>query len=311
MMMNRPAPYLSASTKPNLPMHTIENYLLRISVNEIGAELCRIQSVATGLDYIWKSDPAIWAYTAPVLFPIIGELKEGTYFYQGNSYHLARHGILRNNSKIKLTEKARNFLKFSLEYDEDTLLAYPFKFRFNLTFTLEGNRLLVKHEVANAGKDTMLFSVGGHPAFACPRHEGESYSDYYIEFDKKETVARWLLTDKGLLSGETEMVLQDADLLPLSHDIFNADALVFKDLKSRKASLKSRITREVVTLSFEDFPYLGIWAKPHGDFVCIEPWLGVADSQDTDQQFENKEGLISLEAGGLFTVGYSVEITEE
>jgi galactose mutarotase-like enzyme len=292
-------------------MHTIENSFLRVTVNETGAELCRLQSVISGQDYLWQADPAVWPSYAPVLFPIIGELKEGTYYHQGMRYQLPRHGIVRNNPQVRLTDSTPHSLTYTLEYDEDSLLAYPFRFRFSITFTLEGNRLGVQHEVHNLGDEPMLFSVGGHPAFKCPRHEDESYNDYYLEFEQEETVARWLLTDQGLLSGETEMVLQDSTMLPLSHELFAQDALVFKDLKSKKVSLKSRITREVLSVSYEDFPYLGIWAKPTGDYVCIEPWLGVADSQQSDQQLENKEGILRLEAGGTFTASYTIEVTEQ
>ncbi|GAB3170924.1 aldose 1-epimerase family protein [Telluribacter humicola] len=291
-------------------MHTIENNLLRITVKEIGAELSRIQSVTTGMDYLWDGNPDIWPSHAPVLFPIIGELKEGTYHYKGNSYQLNRHGFVRNNPKVKLTDSSDNSLRFTLSYDEDLLLAYPFRFEFNISYTLEENRIIVHHEVKNLGDDTMLFSIGGHPAFRCPRQSGESYDDFYLEFDQRESVSRWMLTDKGLLSGETEQVLKDTKNLPIFHRLFDQDALVFKDLKSTKVSLKSRKSDQVVALYFSDFPYLGIWAKPKGDYVCLEPWHGVADSHDTDQNLETKEGIIRLQGGGTFTASYTIEITE-
>ncbi|WP_247237420.1 aldose 1-epimerase family protein [Telluribacter sp. SYSU D00476] len=291
-------------------MHTIENNQLRVTVKETGAELCRIQSVITGMDYLWDGNPDIWPSHAPVLFPIIGELKEGTYHYQGNNYQLNRHGFVRNNPKVRLADSTDNSLRFTLSYDEDLLLAYPFRFEFNIRYTLEDNRIIVHHEVKNLGDDVMLFSIGGHPAFRCPRQNGENYDDFYLEFEQRETVSRWLLTDKGLLSGETEPVLKDTKNLPIYHRLFDQDALVFKDLKSTKVSLKSRKSDQVVALYFGDFPYLGIWAKPKGDYVCIEPWHGVADSHDTDQNLETKEGIIRLQGGGTFTASYTIEIIE-
>ena len=291
-------------------MHTIENNQLRVTVKETGAELCRIQSATTGLDYLWDGNPDIWPSHAPVLFPIVGELKEGTYNYKDNTYQLNRHGFVRNNPKVRLTDSTDRSLRFSLSYDEDLLLAYPFRFEFHISFTLDGNKIIVSHEVKNLGEDTMLFSLGGHPAFCCPRQNGENYDDFYLEFEQRETVSRWLLTDKGLLSGETEQVLKDTKNLPLFHRLFDHDALVFKDLKSTKVSLKSRKSDQVVVVHFGDFPYLGIWAKPKGDYVCIEPWHGVADSHDTDQNLETKEGIIRLPGGGVFTASYTIEIIE-
>jgi galactose mutarotase-like enzyme len=290
--------------------HTIENSTLKVTVNEIGAELCRIQSQATGMEYMWDANPEVWASYAPVLFPIVGELKEGTYLYQENNYQLPRHGIMRQNPKVKLSDKSEQSLSFMIEYDEDTLLVYPFKFRFTITFGLDGNRILVQHRVENLGEDKLYFSLGGHPAFRCPRYAFETYDDFYLEFEHRETVSRWLITDNGLLSGATEPVLADSAILPLKHSLFTHDALVFKDLRSRKVSLKSKKSSEVVTVSFPDFPYLGIWAKPAGDYVCIEPWLGVADSQSTDQKLEHKEAILLLPAQDTFSATYSIEITE-
>jgi galactose mutarotase-like enzyme len=290
--------------------YTIENGLLSVAVREIGAELCRVRSMTTGMNYLWNADPDIWANYAPVLFPIIGELKEGTYFYDGDRFQLPRHGIVRQNPLVKLTDQTDSSLTFSLEYDEDSLLVYPFRFSLSITYALDGNRIVVQHRVQNLDDKTMFFSIGGHPAFCIPRHDHENYEDYYLKFEKKETVSRWLLTDEGLLSGETEPVLHDSEILPLTHTLFNNDALVFKDLQSGKVSLKSIRSPEVVTVSFGDFPYLGIWAKPRGNYVCIEPWLGIADSQNSDQQLMQKEGILKLEAGVAFNAAYTIEIDE-
>jgi galactose mutarotase-like enzyme len=253
---------METHTGPLEPLtHTIENKWLSISVKEIGAELCRIWSAKTSKDYLWDADPDVWASHAPVLFPIIGELKEGTYYYEGNKYQLPRHGFVRNNPKVQLTERTDSSLTFTLEYDEDTLLVYPFRFRLSITYALDGPRIVVQHRVENLDEKTMLFSLGAHPAFCIPHHEDENYDEYYLEFAQKETAERWLLTSKGLISGETEPVLNDSAILPLRHDLFREDALVFKELVSNQVSLKSRKSSEVVPVRFEDFPYLGVWGS--------------------------------------------------
>ncbi|MBU1820423.1 MAG: aldose 1-epimerase family protein [Bacteroidetes bacterium] len=290
--------------------HTIKNEWLSVSVREIGAELCRIKSVKSEKEYLWDGNPDIWASHAPVLFPIVGELKEGTYYYEGNRYQLPRHGFVRNNPKVQCTDQSESSLTFSLEYDEDSLLVYPFRFRLSITYALDGPRIVIQHRVENLDDKTMYFSLGAHPAFCIPHHEHESYDDYYLEFAQKETAARWLLIGKGLLSGETEPVLNDTAILPLRHELFSEDALVFKKLVSSQVSLRSKKSPEVVTVRYEDFPYLGVWAKPHGDYVCIEPWLGVADSADTDQQLINKEGILELGTGAIFNAAFTIEISE-
>ncbi|TDB61774.1 aldose 1-epimerase family protein [Arundinibacter roseus] len=289
---------------------TIENNFLRISVQETGAELCSIQSVKTGKEYMWQGNPDIWPSYAPVLFPIVGELKDGTYHHEGVSYQLPRHGFVRHNSSVKVMGKTDSSICMGLDYDEDTLLMYPFRFQFRITFSLEENKVVIRHEITNRGEETMLFSVGGHPGFACPREADESYEDYYLEFSEKETLSRWRLTDKGLLSGQTEAVLQESAMLPLRHELFKEDALIFKNPKSSKISLKSKKSADVLTVDYEDFSYLGIWAKPDGDYVCIEPWLGVADSHDSDQQLKDKEAILRLNTKETFTATYSIEIQE-
>ena len=88
-------------------------------------------------------------------------------------------------------------------------------------------------------------------------------------------------------------------------------ALVFKDLKSKKISLKCRKSAQVVSVTFEGFPYLGIWAKPQAEFVCIEPWIGIADSVDAKQELTTKEGIIRLEPKQWFKADYRIDINEQ
>jgi galactose mutarotase-like enzyme len=291
-------------------LYTIQNEYLKITVNETGAELSSIESVKTGQNYMWSGNPDIWANHAPVLFPIVGGLKENTYYYQGKPYTLPRHGFIRNNKKIKITGQTNNSLTFSLKFDEDSLSVYPFQFEFSITFTLFGNRVIVSHFVRNHGDNEMLFSVGAHPAFRCPLHEGETYEDYYLEFEQVENDATWLLTGDGLVSDQTRPVLHNTNMLHLHRSMFEQDALIFKNLKSRQVSLRSTKSAQVVTLSYDHFPYLGLWAKPNAPFVCIEPWLGIADSADTTQNLAVKEGMITLIANHHFSAAYTIEISE-
>ncbi|GAB2770448.1 aldose 1-epimerase family protein [Rhabdobacter roseus] len=292
------------------PTFQLENQYLRISVKQTGAELSGIRSVTSGLEYLWDGDPAVWPSHAPVLFPIVGELKEGTYYYQGQAYPLARHGFVRNNERVVLEESTPTSLTFLLQTDDETLARYPFRFAFRVKYLLEGNRIRVSHEVTNLDEVPMLFSVGGHPAFRCPIHPTERYDDYYLEFEVPETAPIWPINDKGLLTGETVPLLDQSTSLPLRHDLFENDALIFKNLQSKKITLRSHKSPQRVTVHFADFPYLGIWAKPQGDYVCIEPWLGIADRADADQQLEHKEAIQRLEAGQTFEASFIIEISE-
>ncbi|QRQ99971.1 aldose 1-epimerase family protein [Dyadobacter sandarakinus] len=287
---------------------TIENDELSIAVQQTGAELRSIRSVKTGKEFMWNADPAVWASSAPVLFPVIGAIKNGFVKYKGNEYAVPRHGIVRNNAKVSLLAQIADSLTFGLQADGDTLKIYPFQFEFRITYRLDGSRIIVEHEIKNHGDEEMLFSLGGHPAFRCPMNEGEVYEDYYLEFEREENESTWLLEDNGLVSSRTRPVLEHTNILPLHAHLFDNDALIFKNLKSRKVTLKSTKSGQTVSLYYDEFPYLGIWAKPGGHFVCIEPWLGIADSADSDQQFEQKEGILKLAAGQTFKASFTIEI---
>ncbi len=259
---------------------------------------------------MWDFDPTIWKSTAPVLFPIVGALKEGSYIWKGEKYSLPRHGFIRDNPQLLLTGITAGSLTFGMSYSKETHKVYPFDFEFSIRFLLEGTKIRVIHQVTNTGNSALLFSLGAHPAFKCPIQPDEKYEDYYLEFEVPENSSTWLLHETGTILDQTAPVFNGSNILPLTHELFSKDALVFKDLKSRKVTLRSRKSKEALSVSYEDFPYLGIWAKTNGDFVCIEPWLGIADRWDTDQRFENKEGILQLATGAVFEATYIVEIHE-
>ena len=154
----------------------------------------------------------------------------------------------------------------------------------------------------------MPFSVGGHPAFAVPFFANEKLEDYFLEIEKEETVSRHLIDDNGLFNGVTERVLNKEKRIPLTKELFNRDALIFKDHVSRKISICSKNHNKKLTVEFADFPYLGIWAKPGAPYVCIEPWIGCAENAGKEIDFTEKEHCITLQPGEKFSCEFSVTI---
>ncbi len=289
-------------------MHTIKNKKFQVSVKKKGAELCSFRSLSNSIEYIWTAEPNVWASHAPNLFPIIGCLKEDAFLYKGKEYACPKHGFIRNNDNVLLLDETESSLTFGLIYTEETLKIYPFQFEFQIKYLLEDNKLTVEHTITNHGNDTMLFSLGGHPGFNCPIHKEEQYSDYYLEFEKPETAPTWHVLESGLIGNETRPVFDESNKINLHPYLFNKDALVFKNLNSSKVTLKSKRSGQVLSMEFKDFPYLGIWAKPNANYVCIEPWLGIADSVDSNRNFEDKEGILSLESNKKFIASYNIEI---
>lgn len=293
-------------------MFELTNNNLKIKVQTKGAELCEISAIKNKNQFMWHADPDVWGSFAPNLFPIIGALKEDSYTYNGKTFKLPKHGFVRENKNIKLLKQTKNSLVFSLMYNEDLLKIYPFKFQFIITYTLEENTIHITHTVKNLDDKAIYFSIGGHPAFKCPLYNNESYTDYSLVFENDETSKTHLLNmENGLVTDKTETVFKSGNSIKLRPDLFNEDALIFKDLKSRKVALVSKTHGEILNLSFKDFNYLGIWAKPNAPYVCIEPWLGVADHENTNQKIEEKEGIIKLPESETFTATYSIQIHED
>jgi len=287
-------------------MHQIQSKQLIISIDSKGAELKSIYHKNFDLEYMWSADPRFWAKTSPVLFPIVGTLKENQYQYNEQKFTLSRHGFAREKD-FSVTEQVADSITFTLESTEETLAVYPFLFRFSIIYKVEGQRLSVTYAIHNTRENTMLFSVGGHPAFKLPLTEGTEYDDYKIVFEKKETAGRWPISKDGLIEKSPEPFLQNTNELPLTKQLFQKDAIVLKHLKSESLKLVSDKTEHGLRFHFEGFPCLGLWAAPNANFVCIEPWCGIADSTDSDQLLENKEGIISLLSGERFEVQWKVD----
>jgi galactose mutarotase-like enzyme len=285
--------------------YTITNGVIMIGVKNAGAELTSLRSEKTGLEYLWQGDPKFWGKHAPVLFPIVGRLKDDTYTYQGRTYHMNQHGLART-MRFELARKKSDAISFRLRYDEETLKQYPFKFQLKIGYALEGDALRVDYEVRNLDDEVMLFSIGAHPGFRCPLLPTEEYEDYSIMWDHDVRLRRYFLED-GLVASHTEPLVLGERELRLTRDMFNRDAIVFKDIGFQRVRLVNRQTGHGVTMSMKGFPYFGIWAKPGANFVCLEPWKGVGDSVHASGRLMDKEGILPLKARDMFRASYSIK----
>ncbi len=288
-------------------MFTLTNQELTVTVSALGAELQSIYNKTTELEYLWDANPAYWSKKSPVLFPIVGGLKNGLYTFDGHQYPLSRHGFARE-SVFSAEQQTASSVVFKLEANEITRAVYPFEFSFSITYRLAENKLYVTYLVENTGDKPMYFSVGAHPAFKVPLIDGTNYEDWYLEFGTTETVGVHPLDAKGLVEPIAVPYLDNSSQLPLKKSLFYGDALVFKNLASHSIGIKSDKTAHGLTLHYGDFPYMGIWSAKEANFVCIEPWCGVADNTLTDGQISNKEGIHQLAAAALFEREWYVEL---
>ncbi len=284
----------------------IANEYLTATFKAQGAELTSLVSKSTRKEYIWQADSKYWNRHAPVLFPFVGRLKGDTFQYKGATYEMGQHGLARDR-KFEVIEHQSDSIMFSLIGDKESQKQYPFLFELRLTYELDEHLLKVRYEVHNAADEEMYFSIGGHPAFNCPMSKSEVRADCSLVFDELEVAETHLLLD-GVFSGEKKSVLDHSNRLAIIEPLFDSDALVFKNLKSKSVTLESPKSKWL-TVHFDGFPYLGIWSKNRqSPFVCIEPWFGLADSADHNGAIESKEGIQKLTARETFMCEFGIEI---
>lgn len=287
-------------------MH-LENSKLSVDTKSMGAELTSIKY--NGREFLWNADKKYWGRHSPILFPIVGRFKDNVAIIEGKEYSMGQHGFARD-SEFKEVFKADNKVTYLLTYSEETLKMYPYKFELYISYEIFDNKVKTTYEVKNVDDKNIFFSIGGHPAFNWPICEGETFEDYYIEFDQKET-QKFIRVDGGCLCYEDNLIIEDTNKIDLNKSKFNIDTFVFKNLNSQKATLKSKKSNFLVSVYFEGFPYLGIWSKENeAPFICIEPWCGVADFTNHNKIFKEKEGIIELGVGEKFERSYIIEIND-
>ena len=283
-------------------MIIIENDHLYVAIHPKGAELQELRNKHTGINHLWSGDPNYWGKFSPILFPIVGTLKDNTYMYNGYEYTLPRHGFARDRTFIaeQLSPVAATF---TLKDDAETRINYPFPFKLEVHYQLDDDQLTCRYTVSNTGESDLLFSLGAHPAFAVPMEmEGMSagYEDHFLVFDRSSQLLRYKL-NHGLISETTAVVELEQGRLPLSSSLFNADALVMKGLPDTEIRIESNMHTHGLSFRWEGFPFFGIWAAPGAHFVCLEPWCGIADSVSHNKELAEKEGVERLPPGDMWT----------
>ncbi|MFT5452392.1 MAG: galactose mutarotase-like enzyme [Enterobacterales bacterium] len=284
---------------------TIKNQHICISVNSLGAEISSLQTVNDD-EYLWQGDPAIWKGQAPNLFPFIGKINNGRYQFEGKKYSISKHGFAKT-SEFKLINQSDINLTYRLSDSPETLECYPFKFDLDISFTLDGKELIVTYKVANNSSTIMPFSLGAHPAFALNWTQGDSITDYYIEFDEIETCPYQQFNGKGL-GRIKHPSLVNTSILNITKSMFEIDATIYQGLKSEAVTLRSNTSEKSVRVQFPGFTYLGLWSKPGAAYVCIEPWYGTDDYEDFNGELIKKDGVEIINVGKYFSGQYSILI---
>ncbi|EIA08432.1 aldose 1-epimerase family protein [Flavobacterium frigoris] len=279
----------------------ITNSHLTAEINHSGAELFSLKSNSNNKEYIWQGNPEFWGKHSPILFPIVGTLKDNSYTSNSIQYHLSRHGFARDTA-FELINKNQNSATFSMQSNEETLQVYPFHFELQISYILENKNLNINYKVINKAESKMPFSIGAHPAFSLSRN----FDNYSIQFEKEEPLVYNLL-ENDLISNETKILATTNSAVPLDYKLFENDALIFKSLQSNYLTILET-GNPLLRVRYNNFPHLGIWTKKDAPFLCVEPWFGYSDSVESSGNLMEKEGIQILDSYKIFESKFSIEI---
>jgi len=285
---------------------TLQNQQLTVQIEALGAQLCSVKNAA-GREYIWKADPAVWGRHAPLLFPVIGRLRDGQYTHKGTTYTIPSHGFARD-SLFEVAEQTDTRVVFRLTHSEATLAVYPFPFTLTVTYELEDNRLVKSCTVENTGGEELLYELGGHDGFTAPLEAGEVMDDYAILLPGLESITPYGMDEACMITPKGADIPLDNGRVPLKPAVYGLDTIILGDLPQSRACLVDRQGRARVTLDFPGFPYLGLWTQGREEdtnYVCIEPWSTLPDAVFVGRGLEDKAGVRVLEPGQSQTLTYT------
>ncbi len=278
---------------------SISNQFTKASFKTKGAELCSL--INNQKEFIWSGNTAFWGKHSPILFPIVGRLKNDSFSINNQQYQLSRHGFARD-LEFEINSQTENCIVFSLVANAETILKYPFDFELQIKYELVNKKLNISYLVKNNSNEKMPFSIGAHPAFAL----SNGFEKYSLTFSDDDLLEYYLL-ENGLISKETNKILLENKKLPLAYSTFEKDALVIKKLNSKSIIILDK-KEPFIKINFDGFPNLGIWTVQNADFICIEPWFGFSDTNTSNGNLFEKEGIIILDKNESFNANYSIEI---
>ena len=290
-------------------IYNIENSRFTAQVDSLGAQLISLKD-REGFEYIWTGEKRYWHEHAPVLFPIVGALRQGRTKIDGQWYEMGRHGFAKGQ-EFTLVSRGEDAISLCLTDSPATREVYPFKFRLQVSYSLTGQGIDTKFSVENTGERDMHYCIGGHPGFNIPVKENAAFEDYSVQFSLDEDQTCPIVDmSAGLIDWSQQGFRLKGREIPLKHSLFYQDALVFENLRSSKVSIVNKTSGKGIEMDFSGFPMLGIWsAKNDGPYVCLEPWTGCATLTTEGDEFVEKKGMRRIQPGQREEHRFSVEVT--
>ena len=274
---------------------------LKIEVSNKGAELTSIKFNEREMLHDGKS---FWDRQSPVLFPMVGRLRDNKTIINEKTYQMPQHGFARD-MEFELVEETENKKIYKTKSNEETLKMYPFEFELYTKYEIEQDKLIVEYKVINTDNKEMLFGIGGHPGFKLEMPQQE----YYFEFEHEEDKVEFMEVDGQYISKKpAKNILENNKIINIKEDSFVNDAIMMKSLKSKTITLKQKKDdKKVLEFDFSEFPILAIWTMPNAPFICLEPWFNTADKVIETGYFKDKEGIMELKTNEEFECRFSVK----
>ncbi len=302
----------------------LKNSVYQVTLNTHGAEITSFTSVKDGTSYVFDGPSSVWKYHAPVLFPHVGRIRDGFMTYRESEYKLVNNGISRD-LEHNIMEQTEDSATFELTESDATADKFPWKFSLKTHYQLKEDGLIFTTTVTNTDSSEMLFSIGSHTAFNCPRNtdpEGTLRSDYQYEFEKPENVDFVCFNDAAQLACDEEgtapvtkpcQLVKDG-IVAITEEGFGNGVMLTK-FSSSWMGLRNKKDGSLIKVNCAGYPYLVMWQGGKGTkdgwgFNCIEPWYGIPDAENTDHDWEKKAGLIELKPGESFTADQSITIED-
>lgn len=280
----------------NITLHSGNH---EVTINSMGAELKSFRT-KDGKEFIWNSDPAFWMRSSPLLFPTIGNVRNNETYFDGQAYPMPKHGFCKD-TEFALASHTDTTTTFTLKTSEETKKSYPFDFELHLTYELDETTLRMTYTVKNNDTQEMPYHLGAHPGFMCPLEDNEALTDYQLVFEKEEYFSAIPYDLEKLCFSSQKRILHGnkGNVLPLSAEMFDNDAVFFPHTNSNSVKLVHHKLGHGIKVDYPDFHSVAFWTPIGGNapFLCIEPWNGAAIYDDEDDIFAHKRDLEVLSAG--------------
>lgn len=292
--------------------YILENKKLKVTIANIGAELISVYDKENAVERMWDANPTVWNRHAPILFPFVGKLTNNQYHYKEQEYYInTQHGFARDMEFVCICSNQQS-VTHCLKANQTTKEIYPFSFELYVTHSLDpkNERLLnIQWEIKNVGSEKMYYSIGGHPGFRTPLKTEETREDYYLEIPNKKELEYLLLNPTtGFAVADKKFTLTlENGFYPIEKNMFDKDALIFENTQIETMRIAKPNKSPYITVTCKGFPYVGIWSKPEGKFICLEPWFGRTDNDGFSGTLEEKPGIQTLEKMETKEIGYQIE----